>query len=112
MHRDQDNFTDRPEVIIDDNEPVFHSPWEAKAFAMVNHLAAKAHCSWSEWTDYLTAEITATEQDAPGSKAYYEQWMAACEKLLIEKGIIEAQAINQRVDDLIAEQESEHQHVH
>jgi nitrile hydratase accessory protein len=112
MDSNQENSNACPNLQIKNGEPVFNEPWEAKAFAIVNHLAANAHCSWSEWTDYLTAEITATEQDAPGSKAYYEQWMAACEKLLVEKGIIEVQAINQRMNDLIAEQESEHQHEH
>lgn len=112
MNNGQENSVVFSRMPGESDEPVFHAPWEAKAFAIVNQLAAKAYCSWPEWTDYLAAEITATEQDAPGSKAYYEQWIAACEKLLIEKGIIEAQAINKKIDDLIAEQEADHQHVH
>jgi nitrile hydratase accessory protein len=66
-----------PSQPIEENEPVFQAPWEARAFAMVNHLATSQHFNWSEWTDYLVQEIAATEQAAPGSKTYYENWMDA-----------------------------------
>lgn len=93
-------------------EPVFHAPWEAHAFAIVNQLAAANHYTWAEWTNYLVNEISAVEQEAPGSKTYYELWVAACEKLLIEKGLLEPDAIQQKVAELLSAQAIEHDHDH
>lgn len=99
-------------VPMAENEVVFQAPWEAKAFALVNQLASNGHCSWSEWTDCLAGEISASEQKVTDSKTYYELWMAACEKLLISKGLISAQAVEDRMQELIAAQNSEHDHAH
>jgi nitrile hydratase accessory protein len=85
-------------------------PWEAKAFAIVNQLAALEHCTWPEWTQYLSSEIAATETADPGSVTYYEQWVMACEKLLADKGLLDTQAIDQKIHELVAEQEAEHRH--
>lgn len=92
------------------NEPVFQAPWEARAFALVNQLSAHEHCSWSEWTDYLSSEIAITEQESPGEKTYYEQWVSACEKLLTAKGLLEPGAVEQRIAELLADREMEHMH--
>jgi nitrile hydratase accessory protein len=99
-----------PEVPHEDQEPVFNAPWEAKAFAIVNQLAALEHCTWPEWTQYLSSEIAATETADPGSVTYYEQWVMACEKLLADKGLLDTQAIDQKIHELVAEQEVEHRH--
>ena len=93
-----------------DQDPVFNAPWEARAFAIVNQLASLEHCTWAEWTQYLSSEIAATEKAAPGSLTYYEQWVMACEKLLADKGLLHAQAIYERIHELVAEQEAEHHH--
>jgi len=93
-----------------DQNPVFNAPWEAKAFAIVNYLATLEHCTWPEWTQYLSSEIAATEKVALDSVTYYEQWVMACEKLLADKGLVEAQAIEQKIHELLAEQEAEHRH--
>ncbi|WOD39615.1 nitrile hydratase accessory protein [Nodosilinea sp. E11] len=94
----------------DDQTLVFNAPWEAKAFAIVNHLATDQHCTWSEWTEYLVNEISTTDQEAPGSVTYYEQWVIACEKMLMAKGLIDAQGINSKLDELAAEREANHHH--
>ena len=99
-----------PEMPNEEHETVFNTPWEAKAFAIVNQLAALEHCTWPEWTQYLSSEIAATEKEAPGSTTYYEQWVMACEKLLSDKGLLDAQAIGKRIEELVAEQETEHHH--
>jgi nitrile hydratase accessory protein len=89
-----------------DHEPVFNAPWEARAFAMVNQLAADHHCTWAEWTEYLVSVMA----EAASSEATtdYQHWVLACEKLLADKGLLAAQAIDQRIDALIAEREAEH----
>lgn len=93
-----------------DEEPVFKAPWEARAFAIVNQLATLEHCTWPEWTQYLSSEIKATEQDNLDTATYYEQWVMACEKLLVDKGLLDVQAIHTKIDELIAEQKLEHRH--
>ncbi|MBE9077770.1 nitrile hydratase accessory protein [Romeria aff. gracilis LEGE 07310] len=99
-----------PGILTEAEEPVFQAPWQAHAFALVNQLTAAKQCSWAEWTDYLANEISATEQVSPGSKSYYEQWVGACEKLLVAKGLLDPTAIDQKMTDLLAEREGEHQH--
>lgn len=91
------------------DEPVFQAPWEARAFAIVNQLAATEHYSWSEWTDFLVKEIAVTEQEA-GAQTYYEQWVNACEKLLTAKGLLEPGSVQQKIAELLAERELEHKH--
>lgn len=99
------------EQIADQGELVFQAPWEAHAFALVNQLAAANYCSWSEWTEYLVNEIFTVERESPGSKTYYEQWVAACEKLLIEKNLLEPEVIQAKIAELLAAQQTE-QHPH
>ncbi|MBW4639266.1 MAG: nitrile hydratase accessory protein [Gloeocapsa sp. UFS-A4-WI-NPMV-4B04] len=99
------------ELAVDQNEIVFQAPWQAHAFALVNQLAAAHYCTWSEWTNYLVNEISAAEQEAPGTNAYCKQWVYACEKLLIEKQLLEPEAIQRRLTELISAQEiNQHQH--
>ena len=42
--------------------PVFKEPWEAAAFAMAVRLSEAGKFTWSEWVDYLSAEIEAAKQ--------------------------------------------------
>ncbi|MEP0914390.1 nitrile hydratase accessory protein [Leptolyngbya sp. GB1-A1] len=97
-----------PELAIDQNEIVFQAPWQAHAFALVNQLAAANYCTWSEWTDYLVSEISSVEPKPSGTKAYYEQWVDACEKLLIEKQLLEPEAIQRRIAELLSAQKADH----
>ena len=68
--------------------PVFKAPWEASAFAMTVRLSEDGHFAWSEWAEYLSAEIAAAKQrgDPDLGDRYYEHWLAALEKLVIAKG--------------------------
>lgn len=91
-----------------EQELVFNAPWEAKAFAIVNQLAALEHYTWPEWTQYLSSAIAATEKDTSDAVPYYEQWVTACEKLLADKGLLDAQAIDERIHELAAKQAAEH----
>ena len=91
-------------------ERVFQAPWEATAFAIVNQLASDRRYSWAEWVNQFTQEIAIAESDANDTRTYYERWVDACEKLLIDKGILEAQAIHQKIAELIHERETDHHH--
>ena len=72
-----------------DDGPVFKEPWEATAFAMAVRLSEAGKFTWSEWVDYLSAEITAAKKrgDPDLGDRYYEHWLNALEKLVIDKGL-------------------------
>lgn len=72
-----------------DDTPVFHAPWEAKAFALVVALHRAGHFEWHEWTAQLGAEIAAAGRADDGS-AYYLLWLAAAEKLVADKDLCAA----------------------
>jgi nitrile hydratase accessory protein len=74
-------------------ELVFHNPWERRAFALAVALCQRGVYPWNDFRDHLIAEIAASERaektGGSGSppRSYYENWLAALEKLLIKKGI-------------------------
>ena len=69
--------------------PVFKEPWEATAFAMAVRLSEAGKFTWSEWVEYLSAEIAAAKRrgDPDLGDRYYEHWLAALERLVIDKGL-------------------------
>lgn len=92
--------------------PVFAAPWEAQAFAIVVRLFEQGHCSWPEWVKYLSAEIAAAK-DAPDpaqASAYYEQWLAAAEKLVVAKGLASAAELAERKRELAPPPAHPHEH--
>ncbi|MEQ8662163.1 MAG: nitrile hydratase accessory protein [Gammaproteobacteria bacterium] len=69
-----------------DDEPVFASPWEARAFALVVDLHRRGHFSWSAWVAQLAAEIAAAGSADDGS-GYYLLWLSAAEKLVAARAL-------------------------
>ena len=81
-------------------ELVFHDLWERQVFALAVALCEQGVYQWDDFRDRLIAEIAAAEggegtadvrSPQPG---YYEYWLAAFEKLLIEKGICTSEQLN------------------
>jgi nitrile hydratase accessory protein len=80
----------------EDDDVKFAEPWEAKAFAIILKLTSAGHFTWSEWVDCFSVEVrAATAAEASGQTAptYYEQWLAAAEKLLIAKGLTSSEQL-------------------
>jgi nitrile hydratase len=81
-------------------ELVFHDPWERRVFALAVALCEQGVYQWDDFRDRLIAEIAAADRsegtaDAPSPPpGYYEHWLAAFEKLLIEKGICTPEQLN------------------
>ena len=82
----------------DDGAPVFQAPWEAQAFAMTLALHARGLFTWPEWAAVLAAEIKRAQAagDPDDGLTYYWHWLAAVERLVIEKGVATSQALDER----------------
>lgn len=71
-------------AVAEDNEPVFHAPWEARTFALV--VATGQHGGWN-----LDQDRSACENRQPAEYlrfSYYEIWLAGFSKLLRETGML------------------------
>ena len=89
-----------PAIPRDQEGPVFRAPWEAQAFAMVVKLHEAGHFTWSEWAARLAAELAAARargEEDDGSR-YYHHWLAALEKIAVEKGLVTARELVSRRD--------------
>lgn len=76
-------------------ELVFQAPWEGRAFGAAVALYDAGRFDWREFADRLIAEI-ASEGDQGGPETYYERWLAALERLLLERGLISAPELEAR----------------
>jgi nitrile hydratase accessory protein len=85
-------------------ELVFNAPWESHAFGMAVALYEQGRYQrWDEFRERLIAEIAAweshhQEHEAPWN--YYERWLAALEKLLVEKGLLSQEEIELRTAEV------------
>jgi nitrile hydratase accessory protein len=68
-------------------ELVFKTPWEARIFAIIAHLATNNRFDWDEFRDCLVDQISQGDpqdgkcDDVLGTP-YYRSWLAAAEVLL------------------------------
>ena len=83
-------------VFREKDEPVFHAYWESRVFCMTQVLDTKEIWNLDEHrheielmhaADYLTV-------------GYYGRWLFAMERLLARKGILHADEVQRRVDEL------------
>jgi nitrile hydratase accessory protein len=87
-----------PRLPREKDGPVFAEPWEAQAFALAVKLSEQGHFTWKEWTETLGEELqSASNHGEPdGGSHYYEHWLAALERLVTAKGLIDRAALNLR----------------
>jgi nitrile hydratase accessory protein len=73
----------------DEEGPAFAEPWQAQAFAMAVKLSEQGHFTWKEWAAALAAELkAAADRGEPDDGLhYYEHWLTALERLVVEKGL-------------------------
>jgi nitrile hydratase accessory protein len=104
--------TETPGAMVPDPaDAVFAEPWEARAFALALNLSSGGQFSWNEFRDRLIAEIAEADTAAihdhsagPDSPhcPYYECWLAALEKLLREKALLNGDEIERRAATIAA----------
>ena len=77
---------------------MFAEPWQAQAFALAVRLFEQGYFTWKEWGATLAAELkAAADRGEPddGSRYYYH-WLAALERLAVEKGLTDSAALAAR----------------
>ena len=83
-------------------EPVFNEPWESRVFGAAVALCEQGLFEWSEFRERLTAEIASADAKATDSAhpptAYYEHFLSALERLLVDKGVCARVEIDQRIN--------------
>ena len=84
-----------------DEGPVFREPWEAQAFALAIALHEQDVFSWSEWAGALSEEISAAQAagDPDLGDTYYQHWLCALERLVLEKKHADANEISTRISE-------------
>jgi nitrile hydratase accessory protein len=92
-------------------EPVFNEPWESRIFGTAVALCERGLFEWDEFRERLIAEVAAADAQANVAahtpSTYYERFLSALERLLIDKGICAKEEIEQHA---IMETADEHDH--
>ena len=83
---------DDPHIPRDEHGPVFGAPWEAQAFALAVSLRERGLFTRSEWATTLGDEIKKAQAagDPDTGETYYQHWLAALERILAEKGVVDS----------------------
>ena len=95
---DTNVLAELPRLPVENDGPVFAEPWEAQAFSLVVGLSELGHFTWKEWAASLASELeAAADRGEPddGSR-YYHHWLAALERLAIEKGLTDRASLEVR----------------
>ena len=84
-----------PRLPSDTDGPVFAEPWQAQAFALAVRLSQDGYFTWNEWAATLGEELKAdaARGEAADGSRYYHCWLAALERLVIEKHLSDAAAL-------------------
>ncbi len=88
-------------------EPIFGEPWESRVFAVAVALCERGLYEWDEFRERLIAEISAADQRADPS-TYYERFLAALERLMLDKGICLREEIDRRAATESADDDPDH----
>lgn len=115
---------DLARLIRDDDGALYADEAAARSIAIVIKLCEQGHYSWPEWVDKFSVEISPPghyRHSAESAKAaeavltgdgksinrnYAKLWLAACEKLLLEKGLLTAPELDAEFAALRAENRS------
>ncbi len=89
-------------VVVEEEEPVFHAPWERAVFAGFAQLAAQGIFNLDEFRHAIERMGNARYL----TSSYYEHWLSAYETLLTEKGVVDAEELRRRASQLSEDPEA------
>jgi nitrile hydratase accessory protein len=82
-------------------ELVFEAPWQARAFGVAVGLVQEQGLDWEEFRRRLIEEIGAWEREhgdtADDVYSYYERWLAALQRLVLETGMVSMEELEAEV---------------
>ncbi|HZU15901.1 MAG TPA: nitrile hydratase accessory protein [Candidatus Dormibacteraeota bacterium] len=79
-------------------ELVFEAPWQGRAFGLAVGLHQRGGYDWEDFRQRLIAQIQASRCE-PGGPGYYEHWLAALERLVLERGLVDRAEFERRVQE-------------
>jgi nitrile hydratase len=88
-------------------ELIFSEPWEGRVFGMAITLHREGTYPWEEFQTRLIAEVNSTDCKSDPAPAYYEHWLAAFEKLLLDKGTITREEFERRIAEFASGEREE-----
>ena len=96
----RERLGDLPPLPRDDEGPVFEEPWQAQAFALAVKLSELGYFSWKTWARTLAEELAAADArgDPDDGSAYYHHWVAALERLVAGRELVDPAALAERKD--------------
>jgi len=83
-----------------EDAPTFDAPWQARAFALAVALTDERGADgirWREFQSRLVEEVGAEPGADDPEAAYYREWLAALERLLVERGALDPGELAERV---------------
>lgn len=78
-------------------ELVFEDPWQGRVFGIAVSLHQAGRYDWTAFQERLIEEIRAHGGDDRSADDYYGHWLAALERLLIERGLVDPDELDRRV---------------
>jgi nitrile hydratase accessory protein len=93
-----ERLTALPPLPRDGGGPVFAEPWQAEAFVLAVRLSEEGHFTWKEWAAALADELKAAADhgEPDDGSQYYHHWLAALERLVTSKGLLDRAALAAR----------------
>jgi nitrile hydratase len=88
---DLGGMTDFGPIEREENEPAFHAEWERRVFGLVRGIIDERY----NWDEFRFA-IERLDPVVYLSSSYYERWLSALERYLVEKGVVSEEELRQR----------------
>jgi len=103
---------DGPEALPRSNgELVFEAPWEGRIFGVAVALNDRRVYGWDDFRARLIDEI-ATAEACGAESGYYERWLAAFEKLLLDRGLVTSAELDARTAEYASGERTDEDHDH
>jgi nitrile hydratase accessory protein len=90
-------------------ELVFQAPWESRAFGVAVALQDAGEIDFERFRALLIAEIAEHGEEESGG-AYYEHWLDALQRVLLEQGVLSAAELDARAAAIAHEWAHDHDH--
>src|SRR5260370_1667036 len=86
-------------------ELLFQRAWEGRAFGMAIALSKKGNYEWEDFRQELISSIADWEEKHCKEDAawdYYQRWLLALERLLVESNLLNYEELEKRTRELLS----------